>query len=303
MPFPRCVLPGTTYLVTRRCSDRRFFLTPDVCGVMATIFGYALAVCAARYGVKVHAGIALGNHIHIVITDVRGELGEFLRELHSFTARCVNRKLERRENVWAACQTSVVELADREAVWDKLVYCLANAVSSWLVAGHQAWPGFHTDPKDVVQSPRVYKRPPYYFAVDTAMPDTAELVISKPPALAHLSDEEYADTLSRRLRATESDLVDQARAQKRPFLGIPAILAQDPFSSPTTPATKPAINPCVATRDKATRIAKLEMLATFRRLYAEARDLWRQGLRDVIFPPGTYKFAREHHACVAPAPT
>ena len=29
MSHARRVLPGTTYLVTRRCSERRFFLRPD----------------------------------------------------------------------------------------------------------------------------------------------------------------------------------------------------------------------------------------------------------------------------------
>jgi putative transposase len=270
---------------------------------MTAIFGYALAVCAGRYGVEVHAGIALGNHIHLVITDVRGELGEFLRELHSFTARCINRKLKRCENVWAACQTSAVELADSDAVMEKLVYCLANAVSSGLVASHQAWPGFHTCPKDVLKRPRVYKRPAYYFAGDTAMPDRAALVVSKPRALSHLTDAEYADALSRRLRAVEANFGVSARAGKHPFLGVAAILSQDPFSSPSSPATTAARSPTVATRDKPTRIAKLEMLATFRRLYSEARDLWRQGVRDALFPPGTYQLLRQHRVCIAPAPT
>ncbi|MFO7565202.1 MAG: hypothetical protein R6X02_21335 [Enhygromyxa sp.] len=27
---PRCVLPGTIQMVTRRCSERRFFLLPEL---------------------------------------------------------------------------------------------------------------------------------------------------------------------------------------------------------------------------------------------------------------------------------
>jgi putative transposase len=29
MSLPRPVIPGRTYLLTRRCSERRFFLRPD----------------------------------------------------------------------------------------------------------------------------------------------------------------------------------------------------------------------------------------------------------------------------------
>jgi hypothetical protein len=39
-------VPGTTYLVTRRCSERRFFLRPSA--VTNAIFLYALAVVAQR---------------------------------------------------------------------------------------------------------------------------------------------------------------------------------------------------------------------------------------------------------------
>lgn len=221
------------------------------------------------------------------------------------TALCVNAKLGRRENVWAVRQASAVELADREVVWDKLVYCLANAVSSWLVASHTAWPGFHTTPKDVLKAPRVYRRPALYFAGDTSLPDEAALVITRPPALAHLTEADYAETLSRRVKASESDHQDEAASRKRRFLGVAAIFDQDPFSSPTTPAATPsgAINPCVAASDKATRIAKLEMLATFRRQYADALVRWKQRIRDVLFPRGTYHLARHHRVCVMEAPT
>ena len=64
-----------------------------------------------------------------------------------------------------------------------------------------------------------------------------------------------------------------------------------------------AINPEVAAEDKSTRIAMLNFLADFRHAYAEARDLWRQGLRLALFPYGTFALMRHHRVCVAPAPT
>ncbi|MCB9786962.1 MAG: hypothetical protein H6744_09755 [Deltaproteobacteria bacterium] len=53
----------------------------------------------------------------------------------------------------------------------------------------------------------------------------------------------------------------------------------------------------------ATRIARLNLLADFRRLYAEALSRWRRGLRDTVFPYGTYQMARLHDVRIAPAPT
>ena len=48
MSLPREVLPGRTYMVTRRCSERRFFLRPD--HATNNAFIYCLAMAAARTG-------------------------------------------------------------------------------------------------------------------------------------------------------------------------------------------------------------------------------------------------------------
>lgn len=59
---PRQILPGTTYMVTRRCSERRFFLRPSA--LTTAIFRYLLAVAASRYNVLVHAYCVMSNHCY-----------------------------------------------------------------------------------------------------------------------------------------------------------------------------------------------------------------------------------------------
>lgn len=49
MTPPRQVLPGTVYLVTRRCAQREFLLKPT--DITTGIVKYVLAVAAKRYGV------------------------------------------------------------------------------------------------------------------------------------------------------------------------------------------------------------------------------------------------------------
>lgn len=305
MSEPRRVLPGRTYMLTRRCLERRFMFTPRPDGVLTRIFGYCLALLAARHAIEVHASVALGNHWHLVVTDVKGQLPEFLRDAHSFIARCVNALLGRGENVWAVSQPSVVELLDADAVLDKLVYCLGNAVSSGLVASHRAWPGFHTLPDSLLREPRAYRRPAQYFGRRCKLSDEAELHITKPPALAHLSDAEYVAQLERRLAARESELQRDAKKRKTPFRGIAAVLAQDPLGRPetATPHARNHVNPRVASRDAEARRCHLGLLADFQRLYAAARARWRGGDRDTTFPPGTYQLARLHGVRVAEAAT
>ena len=48
MTYPRRVVPGTTYLLTRRCMHRRFTLVPR--GVVPKLFGYCVALAAERHG-------------------------------------------------------------------------------------------------------------------------------------------------------------------------------------------------------------------------------------------------------------
>jgi REP-associated tyrosine transposase len=55
-------LPGTTYLITRRCSERRFFLRPSQ--IVNETFLYVLGLAANRYGVVVHVLCVLSNHAH-----------------------------------------------------------------------------------------------------------------------------------------------------------------------------------------------------------------------------------------------
>ena len=54
MSLPRrCVLQGTTYLVTRRCLGRRFLLRPDP--ALNELIGYCLARAAEAHGIELHA--------------------------------------------------------------------------------------------------------------------------------------------------------------------------------------------------------------------------------------------------------
>ena len=88
MTPPRQNLPGTTWLVTRRCSERRFFLRPDSFVVRALCF--VLGYVAAFYGVQVNAVVQMSNHWHLIITDLRGRKSRFLQVAHSLIGRAVN---------------------------------------------------------------------------------------------------------------------------------------------------------------------------------------------------------------------
>ena len=63
MTLPRCVLPGQTVMVTRRCLRRTKLLRPDA--ALNQLYTYCLAVLAARHGVAVHAVVLMSTHEHL----------------------------------------------------------------------------------------------------------------------------------------------------------------------------------------------------------------------------------------------
>src|SRR5664279_398205 len=62
MTLPRQVVPGRDYMITRRCSERRFFLRPDEDTNNAFI--YCLALAARRANVQITFSVAMSNHHH-----------------------------------------------------------------------------------------------------------------------------------------------------------------------------------------------------------------------------------------------
>ena len=130
MSLPRYIVPGVTYLLTRRCFGRQFLLRPSA--EVNQIFEFCLAVAAARSGCEVHAYCVLSNHYHLVVTDPDGKLPVFMHWLNEYVAKCVNSVLGRWESFWAPGSYSQVSLADEEDVMAKLVYTMTNPVSAGL---------------------------------------------------------------------------------------------------------------------------------------------------------------------------
>jgi putative transposase len=139
MSQPREIVPGATYLITRRTLRRHLLFRPDA--VITQLLVYALAVSTSRFGVQMHALCAMSTHLHLVVTDVQGVLPRFLQYFHRLVAlgTKVLRKWE--GPVWDHEATSVVRLLTRGAVVEKIAYVLANPVAAGLVRHASEWPG------------------------------------------------------------------------------------------------------------------------------------------------------------------
>lgn len=139
MTSPRQILPGRSYLVTRRCTQRQFLLRPS--RVTNQNIQYCLALAAERTGIQLHAVCFMSNHWHGVLTDPEARLPEFLEVFHKLVAKSQNASLGRWENLWASDKTSVVQLVADNDVLEKMAYTLANPTVAGLVKAPNDWPG------------------------------------------------------------------------------------------------------------------------------------------------------------------
>jgi putative transposase len=284
MTTPRRVLPGTTYLVTRRCARREFLLRPSP--TTNAVFLYVLAVAARRFGVQVHAFCVLSNHFHLVVTDPDARLPAFEQYLDSLVARALNAALGRWESFWAPASYSAVALVARTDIVDKAAYVLANPVAAGLVRTGREWPGLWSHPEQIGGEAIVARRPATFFRATGHMPERVELALCPPPGFG--SSAEFHRALGAALAALEEKARREHASTGRPFVGVRKVLAQKTWAHPRSGEARRKLSPRVAARDKWKRVEVLARLKEFVVAYREAWSAMCAGARDVLFPAGTY---------------
>ena len=296
MTAPRQVLPGTTYLVTRRCADRRFLLRPS--GLVNAVIEYVLAAKAQEYGILLHAYCVLSNHLHLVLCDPHGHLPLFMRDLGSSVARALNAAHGKWEWFWAPGSYSAVALQRPEDVLDKMAYTLANPVNAGLVRRGWEWPGLWSAPARIGAGPREVKRPAHYFreAGDTPASVPLELVCPAGFTSAEVLRQGLTAALEEREGRAARALTDVGRS----FLGARRVLTQSPFARPAPGEPRRGLRPRVASRDKWKRLEAIGRLETFLAAYREAWLAFSAGARATLFPEGTYWLRVTYGVACAP---
>jgi len=286
MSKPRPVLPNKTYLVTRRCLLRHFLLLPSP-AVNAT-FLYCLACAAKLFSVEIHAFCVLSNHFHIVLTDTRGNLPAFMQWFDGTIARCLNAYYERGEYFWAPGTYSRVELVDPEDILAKMVYTLTNPVAAGLVPEGKAWPGLRSGTLEKGPQRITAEMPGFFFRKEGELKESVELVVKLPDAVARLQDAASGPLLREAVLEREREIRNQFQREGRRFKGRQALFVQKPTDLPGSEEARGKLNPQVAARDKWRRIERLQLIKEFLLQYREAYEKLKAGIREVIFPAGTY---------------
>ncbi|HEY0712702.1 MAG TPA: hypothetical protein VGF45_08515, partial [Polyangia bacterium] len=247
MSFPRQVIPGRTYLVTRRCTQRQFLLRPD--DETNNAFVYCLGYAAKETGVEVIAFLASSNHYHAVMIDRRGEIPKFLELFHRLLAGHQNRLHQRSENMWSNEQTSLVELTSPDDIFAKVVYTLANPVKDHLVDKAHHWPGASSLRATIDGRVLRAKRPFGFFRKAGKMPPSLELECVRMPGCEDLTSDEYQSRLRSAIEAAEVAAAGERATTGHRILGRKTVLSQTPHERPKSIKPRSPVKPRVASID------------------------------------------------------
>jgi putative transposase len=298
MTAPRMVLPDTDHLITRRCSERRFFLRPDEATNNAFLYCLGLALTHSR--VELLFVVAMSNHYHAGIHDPHGTFPDFLTYFHGLLARCLNCHRDRGEGFWSTGNASDVMLVEPEDVLDKMIYAYANPCAADLVATAEQWPGVHSFHAAMTTGRLTASRPAFFFRDNEALPESIVIPIARPCGFLDLSHDEWRQLVTQRLREAEAHERERRIRDGKAILGRQRILDQKPSASPGDGPPDFGLNPRVAAKGKWPRIEALIRLKAFLGAYAVAIKAWLSGVADVVFPFGTFRMRRLAHVACAP---
>jgi len=284
MSNPRQIIPGSTYLVTRRTSGRKYLLKPTP--IVKQVFLYCLAHAASIYNIQIHAYCVMSNHYHMVITDPEGRMPAFMSWLNEFIAKTLNCVWQRSENLWASKPYSAQRLETLDDVVDKMVYTLTNPVKAFLVSRAERWPGA-TSRAQAFERSLAITRPPLFFRNPGPMPERVALNLVVPKGFEG-GDDEFKTQLNKLVQERESSFVQEARQLNRGFLGSSAARTVQHEDFPEGASEKYCLDPHVASKNGLALRNALSRLKWFRAEYAAARARFDKGETDVEFPFGTY---------------
>ena len=292
MTPPRYIVEDQLVFVTCGAVGRSFRFLPTAAVVQ--LLWFVLAVVVRKYGIAVHDVMWLSNHYHLVLTDVHGNLPDFMRELNSLVSRGLNAL---RGSTGSSIEKgyNVVTPADDERVVEHCVYSLLNACAAHLVERVRQWMGVSSFALDY-GTPVSFERPKTglwkhadrtgrtgtrgrrtsagreRFRGRTKMPERVEFELVRPPIHPDLSDDELRALIRHRVETGELALIRERAETGRSVLGMKRVLRQSWSDTPSTSRILFETAPRVSGQSKWARIEALGRRLDFEAEYAAARD-------------------------------
>lgn len=323
--LPRRIIPGSTFYVTVRAVNRSYRFVPK--RWVREVIDYCLAEVSQKYRragrIKLYEFMFMSNHYHLLGKDLDGCICEFVRELNVLISRELNSVRGSQDSNFSRKQFGLLEVSGEGRIFEHAVYTLNNPVAAFLTARSQHWKGT-SSLKLEYGVPRIVKKPRIgmwsgkakhaersasqrsgraKYAYRSVLPETAELVIDRPPILMHLSDTQLRRHIRKQLAEREADVAEQRRRAGIRVIGPRACQRVHYLAVPRNKEELFARNPTFSADRQRERQRLGRIHAAFVKAYRAARDLYYSLPPDrrhkVEFPEGTYKLRiRDGVTCV-----
>ena len=321
MTAPRQIEPSMTFFVTVRAVSRSHRFVPKP--VVVESLDFALKATAAKYAGKIalHEYEFLSNHFHLLGTDVDGCLPDFMRDLNALVSKQLNAlRGTRGTNIEKDYNLVVVNMTTGDRAIEHAVYILANAVQAHLVERTSEWQAPNSFTLEYGQ-PVAAERPEAglwsgkvahaerdaskrskraAYAGKSTVPKRVEFELVRPPVRLDLSDRQLRELIRKKVAKIEDDLIDERKHQGRRVAGWNTVVSRRYSDIPAKHEEFFGVRPTHSADDAEALAAARRRRVRFLADYREALREYLAGVKEVVFPFGTWLMRRIFKASCAP---
>ncbi|MEX1363278.1 MAG: hypothetical protein AB1Z98_09140 [Nannocystaceae bacterium] len=292
-----------TVRAVNRC--HRFAPSRQALEIIWYCFAYSLSEFRGR--IEAHEFLWMSNHYHVVLTDRGGCLPDFMMRLNSLLARSLN-ALHGLTGTAIEKGYNAVEVTTEDKAVDHCVYTLANPCSAHLVRRSRHWRGVSSYDLDygvavTVQRPQgglwggpcrhrdreaSQKSKRAEHAGRSKLPETVELVLTRPEIWTHLTDAELRSHMRERVAQRERDLSDDRGRTRGKVMGWRNATRVKPRSFPRQTEDRFGTVPSFSAGRRDAWLAAWQRRREFLERYRAALRRFMAGETTVEFPAGTW---------------
>jgi putative transposase len=319
MTPPRYNVPGQSVWVTVQAVGRSFRFVPTQ--QVRESIDFLFALLATKYALQVHEFLFMSNHFHLVATDPKGVISDFLCEFDSMLSRQLN-ALRGTKGTNFEKQPGIQVIADSGGLLDKAIYTLCNPLVAHLVKFLREWRasssfgleygqsvtfarprcGIWTESRAPARQGKHPSRWRLRYRGRSKAPEVATLTLVRPNVMIELGNEELRRFIRDQVAEREQQLIEERRRTNTRVVGWLRVIAQHYLTVAATSRVLFERQPRVAGRDRGACAAMIATVQRFVRAYRQALAAFTAGDRAVTFPYGTLQIARRYDLACATAP-
>jgi len=260
-----------------------------------------LAKYQEKYSVDIYAFVMMSNHYHLLANFPLNNRAAFMRDLNSAFSRLTRSHVKEFEGGALFGRRYRPQAVILEEDYEQtFVYAALNPVNSGLVETLSDYPGYNSyqdailgeDLEFTLVNQREFHDKRRYnknLKVED-FTKTYTLKYARLPGYEHMPIYDYQETMFKKIEIRRIEIVQKRRTAGKGFAGTKILLNTKPGTKPQTTktSTRDSVRPLVICVCEKTKKAYLEKYFNVRQAFTEAFKAIRKGIKNALFPPGTY---------------